>query len=190
MDYTQFTMIIAKKIQHLKKPWSQEVVWLLARVPRWEFSALGRSGRAGRSRNRPEMVGTGEHIRCSTDNHLEERPPVHHLGKDGPDWPDVDGAGVLGGTKEHLGSSEKKFDIFNTLILSYSWQISPVPQRDHLVCVDPHWDSESPGFEQNSSAPREKLVDYLANPKSAILIAPFLSIKRFWGLRSLQLSLG
>ena len=64
------------------------------------------------------MVGTDEQIRCSTDNHLEERPPVHHLGKDGPDRPDVDGAGVLGGTKEHLRSSEQ-ISTLSTFILIF-----------------------------------------------------------------------
>ena len=171
-----------------QKPWSREVVWLLARVPRWEFSVPGRSGRAGRSQNHPKRwlaiskVGASLLIITWKRGLLftisAKMVPIDQMSM---------GQEYLGEPRSTSGALKNRdiqhhdsFIFLTNFTCTTAW-----PPR---VC------SSSLGFRKpwvstNSIAQREKLIEHLANPKSAILIAPFLSIKRFWGLRSLQLSL-
>ena len=82
-------------------------------------------------------------------------------------------------------SQKKKFFLYLPLNGKGNiWMKIPVPQSHHFVSV--HSDrnakcSELKGIEHQISIEVLTHIDnkYLAKPKSAILIAPFLSIKRF-----------
>ena len=79
---------------------------------------------------------------------LEKWFGSNHLGHDGAQWPNVNGGGVLGTTKQDFRSSgkrgESKFTPRKKEIFAKIFR-SPVPQSDHLVSVNPDRNSKGAG---------------------------------------------
>ena len=128
--------------------------------------------------SRPELLGGGsEHpedpeeliyLRVS----LEQRPPVDHLGEDGADAPDVKWTGVLGAAKENLTCK--------TGHSNGSWHFGKAPLDQQLTSGALYHKVTTSCVYTRMGIPKAR-----AKPKSAILMPPFWSIRRFCGFMSL-----